>query len=85
MYITCSLDGRLRNYFFIVISTWAYAKTHNLEFVMDKSFENDKYYKIFFSSIKTQYLSTTIFINPKLFANKICSKCKCVLNNNLMF
>lgn len=85
MYITCSLNGRLGNYFFIVISTWAYAKANNLEFIMNKSFEQDKYYKIFFSNIKTQNLSVINFTGVEFGVYENCSIHKYIPDKNLLF
>lgn len=51
MYISCNLLGRLGNYFFTIISSWAYAKKYDLNFVMHISFKNNKYYNIYFNKI----------------------------------
>jgi len=66
-YISCNLTGRLGNYLFMIISTWAYAKKNNLEFVMDKNFNYNKYYKLFFSNIKTTNIQTIQFDVKKNF------------------
>ena len=49
-YITAKLCGRLGNLFFIIFSTWAYAKKNNLIFCIKKSHTLTKY-SSFFGSI----------------------------------
>lgn len=65
--ISCILSGRLGNYLFIIISSWAYAKKNNLDFVMDNIFEKNKYYNLFFSKIKTTNIENINFDIKKNF------------------
>lgn len=65
-YVSCNLQGRLGNYLFIIVSSWAYAKKNNLQFVMDNDFKSNKYYNIFFNNINTTNIQTIQFnINKK--------------------
>ena len=51
MYLTCNLSGGFGNYLFIIISSWAYAKKNNLEFIMDFSLKSNKYYNNFLAKL----------------------------------
>jgi len=45
--VTVNLSGRLGNYYFIIISAWAYAKKHKKTFVINSTFKNNALYSFF--------------------------------------
>lgn len=75
-YITCNLQGRLGNYLFMIISSWAYAKKNNINFVMNNSFKSNKYYNLFFSNVNTINTHTIKFNAKKNF---------CCFENTLIY
>lgn len=76
MYLTCNLTGRLGNYFFIIISSWSYAKKYNLEFIMDISFKSNKYYNSFFNKVNliNRNLTNWQIKNFSTFENSLISQ-----------
>lgn len=84
--ISCRLVGRLGNYLFIIISSWAYAKKNNLEFIMDNNFKSNIYFNLFFSNIKTTNTNTIKFDIVKNFGVfENCLNFKHDNKSNLMF
>ena len=69
-YISCNPQGRLGNYLFTIISSWAYAKKNNLKFVLNNNFLLNKYYNMFFSNIEIINTNTFDYIkNFDVFEN----------------
>lgn len=66
-YITCNLQGRLGNFLFMIISSWAYAKKNNLQFVMNNNFKSNKYFNLFFKNITTTNIYSIRFNMSKKF------------------
>jgi hypothetical protein len=85
MYISISINGRLGNYLFSIISSWAYAKKYNLEFVMDNSFKDNKYKNIFFNKINLINLSNIEFASKHFGVFENCIENKYDGKNNLLF
>lgn len=80
-YITCKFtSGRLGNYLFMIISSWAYAKKNNINFVLDNSFKNSKYYSSFFNKIDITNISNIKFTNVSFDVYENCQLC--VYNGN---
>ena len=61
--ISVNLVGGLGNYFFEIISVWAFAKKNNLKLILPNHLINSKYFSIFFNKIELGEINNIIFKN----------------------
>jgi hypothetical protein len=61
------LEGRLGNLLFEIITSWAIAKKNSKEVCLDISFQNNKYYQIFFKNIKLVDISKINFVKKNVY------------------